>query len=91
MFRLVCAKEFITACFCFVIYLLFWILVSMQLFQLCFLILTFNLLLRCFDVTQHPRHVHAVSVHVLEKDVCIPPGQSARLIEKHQHTLGSDM
>lgn len=42
--------------------------------------LTFNLLLRCFDMTQHARHVDAVPVHVLEKDICVSSGQRAGLI-----------
>lgn len=41
--------------------------------------LTFNLLFWGFDVAQHAGHVHAVPVHVLEEDISISPGQSARL------------
>lgn len=59
-------------------------------------ILTFNLLFRRFDVAQHPGHVDTVPVHVLEEDVGVSSGQSARLTEithKHGHTLtqGSGM
>lgn len=51
------------------------------------LTLTFDLLLRSFNVAQHPWHVDAVPVHVLEEDVCIPPGQRACL---QQNTLVSE-
>lgn len=48
-----------------------------------FLILTFNLLFRGFDVAQHPRHVDAVPVHVFEEYICVSSGQSACLTETH--------
>ena len=54
-----------------------------------FLIPTFNLLFWCFDVAQHPRHVDAVPVHVLEEDVCISSCQSACLVERLSYTLTS--
>lgn len=47
--------------------------------------LTFNLLFWCFDVAQHAGHVDAVPVHVLEEDIGISPGQSARLREMNIH------
>lgn len=57
--------------------------------HLCFLRLTFDLLLWSFDVAQHPGHVHAVPVHVLEEHICISPRQGARLIKTD--TVGSDV
>lgn len=56
-------------------------------------ILTFNLLFWCFDMAQHPRHVDAVPVHVLEEDVCVSSGQSACLmkISTHTHTKIRDV
>lgn len=59
--------------------------------QCIFLLLTFNLLFWCFDVAQHPGHVDAVPVHVLEKDVCVSSGQSARLIEISTHVKIRDV
>lgn len=49
--------------------------------RILYCILTFNLLFWGLDMAQHPGHVDAVPVHVLEEDICISPGQSACLTE----------
>lgn len=40
---------------------------------------TFDLLFRGFDVCEHPGHIHAVSVEVLQEDVSVASGQRAGL------------
>ena len=45
-------------------------------------ILTLDLLFRCFDMAEHPRHVNTVPVHVLQEHISIASGQGTCL-EKH--------